>query len=322
MSDSGCFPITSYVYTSDLSSCNPDSMTTYTCVVCVHAPSIHYDSDVIGVSELPWHKYGRTYNEEVTNDTIHYTSRFGCDSIILYSLQIFNDTLYEEFFDTICAGESYTNYGFNISVEATSEIGVATYRYSRPDTPYVATLYLTQLAPLSIRFSYDEDTSGCYNISVYTNADRVLWSSDPDDPTLSGQESQFHIHVCPQSLTRYIIKVWYEDFPECFSEDSILLEYHIIPRTTTLWVPNVFTPDKAPNNIFRAYGVDIQEFEMYIFHRWGERIFHTDDMEEGWDGTFNGVKCPMGNYAYLIYYRTRIEPGIVQKLFGSVLLLR
>lgn len=322
LSDSGCFSISANVYSSNHSNCNPDNLTIYTCVVCAHAPTTQYDSDVIDVSDLPWHKYGRTYNDEVTNDTIRFSSQYGCDSLILYSLKIVNDTLYEEFIDTICAGAPYANYGFDIPGETTTEIGVATYRYSRPDTPYVATLYLTQLAPPTIRFSYDEDMSGCYNISVYSNADHVEWSSDPDDPTLSGQESLFHIHVCPQSLTRYFVKVWYNDFPECFNEDSVSIEYHVIPRTTTLWVPNVFTPDKAPNNIFRAYGVDIREFEMYIFHRWGEQIFHTHDMEEGWDGTFNGIKCSIGNYVYLIYYRTGIEPGVVNKLFGSVLLLR
>ena len=322
ISDTGCHQISAYVYTSENSSCNPDSLTIYTAVVCVQESVVQYDSDRIAASDLPWHKHGRTYNSEVTNDTIRYTSSYGCDSLIIYTLQIYNDTLYEEFNDTICAGEPYSNYGFDISGQETSEIGTFTYHYSRPDTPYVATLFLTQLAPPSINISYDEDTSGCYYISVYTNADRIEWSSDPSDVSLIGQESLFHIYVCPQALTRYSVKAWYNGYPECYAEDNLLMEYHVIPRSTFLWVPNVFTPDRATNTIFRAYGVDIQEYEMYIFHRWGERIFHTQNMEEGWDGTFGGVKCPGGNYVYLIYYRTRIEPGIVQKLFGSVLLLR
>ena len=322
MTDSGCFEISSYVYVSNQSLCHPDSLTIYTCVVCVHTSSTQYDSDVIPISAIPWHKYGRTYYDEVTNDTIRFTNMFGCDSLIIYSLQIYNDTLYEEFRDTICAGEPYSNYGFDISSEATSEIGVATYQYVRPDTPYVATLYLTQLAPPSISISYDEDTSACYHISVYTEANHIEWSSDPEDPSLLGQESLFHIYVCPQALTNYSVRVWYDDYPECYSEDNLLLEYHAIPRTTNLWVPNVFTPDRSTNNLFRAYGVDIEEFEMYIFQRWGERIYHSQNMEEGWDGTFNGVKCPGGNYVYLIYYRTRIEPGVTNKLFGSVMLLR
>ena len=131
----------------------------------------------------------------------------------------------------------------------------------------MATLYLTQLAPPSISISYDEDTSACYNISVYTEANHIEWSSHPSDPSLLGQESLFHIYVCPQVLTTYSAKVWYDDYPECYSEDNLLLEYHAIPRTTNLWVPNVFTPDRSTNNLFRAYGVDIEEFEMYIFQR-------------------------------------------------------
>ncbi len=55
-----------------------------------------------------------------------------------------------------------------------------------------------------------------------------------------------------------------------------------------LYVPNAFTPngDKS-NNIFQVQGYGIAEegFGLQIFNRWGELIYSSGDMSEGWDGS-------------------------------------
>jgi gliding motility-associated-like protein len=41
-----------------------------------------------------------------------------------------------------------------------------------------------------------------------------------------------------------------------------------------------------------------ESFEFEIFDRWGESVFFTDKLSEGWDGTFNGKLCDAAVYFY------------------------
>jgi gliding motility-associated-like protein len=42
----------------------------------------------------------------------------------------------------------------------------------------------------------------------------------------------------------------------------------------------------------------IESFEFEIFDRWGESVFFTDKLSEGWDGTFRGKLCDAAVYFY------------------------
>ena len=88
-----------------------------------------------------------------------------------------------------------------------------------------------------------------------------------------------------------------------------------------IYFPNVFTPDGDINNRFTAIGVGIAEFEMWIYDRRGALMFHTTDMQQGWDGTSKGIKCRQEAYAYTCRYRLKQEQGY-QTHTGTVLLLR
>ena len=39
-----------------------------------------------------------------------------------------------------------------------------------------------------------------------------------------------------------------------------------------------------------------------VYNRWGEMIFKTNDVNEGWDGTINGKPCQVDVYVYHIEY--------------------
>ena len=69
------------------------------------------------------------------------------------------------------------------------------------------------------------------------------------------------------------------------------------------YIPNSFTPnDDGTNDVFRAYGegIDLSNFKMYVFDRWGEKIFETDDITDGWDGTYRGSPVANGVYVWRI----------------------
>ena len=116
--------------------------------------------------------------------------------------------------------------------------------------------------------------------------------------------------------------MFYSNHPNCPAQDNVILDHRTNRQRETLWIPNIFTPELTENNEFKAVGVGVSEFEMSIFHRWGEQVFHSHDIDQGWDGTRDGVKCPSGVYVYLIYYHSIYIPNERQKRFGTVLLQR
>lgn len=103
---------------------------------------------------------------------------------------------------------------------------------------------------------------------------------------------------------------------ECCDTDVIVLHN----RVTELWIPNTFTPDASTNNRFMARSSHIQDFEIAVFTRWGDELWRSTDINQGWDGTYHGTPCQQGTYVYLYQYR-HPEKGI-QRCAGTVTLLR
>lgn len=89
----------------------------------------------------------------------------------------------------------------------------------------------------------------------------------------------------------------------------------------TIWFPNAFSPNNnGLNDVYKVIGTNIKFFEMYIFNRWGEQIFFSDNIDFGWDGTFKGEPVPAGMYIVRIKYwptsdektpRFRLNEGLI-----------
>ena len=96
----------------------------------------------------------------------------------------------------------------------------------------------------------------------------------------------------------------------------------VVEKPYSLYSPNAFSPDgDGINDFFNISGQKIEDFQIEIFNRWGQMVNKSFDLNDGWDGTFNGKKLPTGTYVYKI--KTR-EFGIDQNLIksGSVALVR
>ncbi len=101
----------------------------------------------------------------------------------------------------------------------------------------------------------------------------------------------------PEITTKYTVHV--VDIYGCKNEDSVLVTV-LIPA---VWVPNAFTPNgDGKDDVFIVRGQGINDFEFGVFNRWGEQIFHSNNMATGWDGTrpVTGENLPPGAYVYYI----------------------
>lgn len=78
--------------------------------------------------------------------------------------------------------------------------------------------------------------------------------------------------------------------------------WEVTISTSLLEVPNLITPDSpsGSNSVFKVKYQSLVEFEMWVYNRWGNQLFHTKDPSEGWDGRYNGSTVPTGAYYYVI----------------------
>jgi gliding motility-associated-like protein len=90
------------------------------------------------------------------------------------------------------------------------------------------------------------------------------------------------------------------------------------------YIPNAFTPnDDGLNDKFKILGIpyeQITQFNLQIYDRWGQMIYTSNDIREGWDGTFNREKCPDGVYVWSIYYKDSNKKPVTNK--GTITLIR
>lgn len=118
---------------------------------------------------------------------------------------------------------------------------------------------------------------------------------------------------------QYLVTLFLENDGGC--KDSTLLPLCVDPAKT-LFVPNGFTPNNdGMNDVFKARGIGITSFRMMIFNRWGEKLFETHDIDQGWDGTVNGELVMNDVYTYLIAYTDLTSP-LVQYKKGVVAIVR
>ncbi len=100
----------------------------------------------------------------------------------------------------------------------------------------------------------------------------------------SNAQNPIHNYSGPGIFTTYLIVT-----NQFGCKDSVA-HYVEIKDDFVFYAPNAFTPNAdGTNDIFLPLGVgwDIKTFEMYIFDRWGNQIFFTDDYRKGWDGKAN-----------------------------------
>lgn len=99
--------------------------------------------------------------------------------------------------------------------------------------------------------------------------------------------------------------------------------------------PNAFRPTSVlqqggdfVNQSFKLFTffIDDSDFQVFIFNRWGEMIYQSNQREFRWNGGYNnniGQLAPAGTYSYVVRYKSsyRPEKGI-QETRGGVVLLR
>ena len=89
--------------------------------------------------------------------------------------------------------------------------------------------------------------------------------------------------------------------------------------------PNAFSPNgNGVNEEFFVFPNDyVDAFEIFIYTRWGEIVYHSDVIDFRWDGFYRGKILPVGTYTYILKFSSSLEPelGTIEQ-YGSVTLVR
>ncbi len=91
----------------------------------------------------------------------------------------------------------------------------------------------------------------------------------------------------------YFVRV--QDIHCCYNTDSVYV------NVFKFYIPTAFAPDGV-NKIFQVISAYKNiSLMMYIYDRWGQLIFQSNDINKGWDGTMNGQKCMPAVYAWKVF---------------------
>lgn len=87
------------------------------------------------------------------------------------------------------------------------------------------------------------------------------------------------------------------------------------------WIPNAFSPNGHnaifyPANVF----IDKSNYSFIVFNRWGDRVFETNNPQEGWTGRSKNREAPAGVYVYLVRYMDNSGNEIKRR--GTVTLIK
>ena len=210
----------------------------------------------------------------------------GCDSIINTNLivgQIKHITLNPN----ICQGEFY-----NVGIHNYNSTGV----YKDTLSTYLGcdSIITTNLTVASIPFlNLGNDTTLCLGNILVLNVNSqnylYLWQDNSTMPTYNvSQQGLYWVNIL-------------DPITNCSTRDSIYIEFQRCP-SPDVYIPNAFTPNgDGLNDFFKIETIaEFKEFKMYIYDRWGELLFESDDKNYGWDGTYKGKPVQKGVYVYLV----------------------
>ncbi|KAA6440799.1 gliding motility-associated C-terminal domain-containing protein [Dyadobacter flavalbus] len=103
-----------------------------------------------------------------------------------------------------------------------------------------------------------------------------------------------------------------------FESFSNIISYR---RNAGVFVPDAFTPDgNGFNDVLLAKSTQLKSFDFSVFNRWGEVIFRSNALADGWDGKINGADAPTGSYIYKVTFTDDINQTVEKS--GTFMLLR
>jgi len=203
-------------------------------------------------------------------------------------------------------GSSLTNIGAGIYQVTVSDANNCTVDSSFSITEPAAVI-LQSLVFDSVRFSTEvvlaQPTGN--NYTYQWSPTQYLSCSDCASPVFSGvRTTEYHVNAT--------------DANGCSATATVMVN---VIANKQVFVPNAFTPNgDGQNDKWLVSAAGAVYFNVMVFNRWGEKVFESNNLNEGWDGTYQSKSAYAGVYTF-VATATFID-GENRKLKGGVTLIR
>lgn len=126
--------------------------------------------------------------------------------------------------------------------------------------------------------------------------------------------------VSPMETMTYTVVV--TDTFGCVMSDTVTIKVdELTCDDPFIFIPNVFSPNgDGKNDVLYVRSQILEDFYFAVYSRWGQKVYETRSLTEGWDGTFQGKPCQNGVYDY--YFKGTCIGGQTSELKGNVTLVR
>ncbi len=279
---------------------------------------------------------GNTYNATgIYIDTLFNASSNGCDSIITTNLTIVQPG--NAGLDTsiaLCSGDMpidlYTlltgaDLGGTWSPALTSSTGIfdpqidpaGMYNYIVTNSPCpadsaVVTVSINPRPTVDITTIDDncEQSSGAISLSTTSGTPpfTFIWNTGDTDSSIA-------------NLGVGTYNVIISDSSGCTNNYSINVEDYQVDCEYHVYLPNVFSPNgDNENDVLYVRGKGIETVKLVIYNRWGNKVFETTDINQGWDGTYRGQE--QGSAVFVYYLEATFVNGATAKDKGNVSIVK
>ena len=191
-----------------------------------------------------------------------------------------------------------------------------------PIVDFMATPSYTTIALPKIQFNSYDDKDVPYSQNV-DDVTKYVWNfGDPKVPGGSSSTDHNPIHIYADT-GRYTVSLTATNKFGCVGENTKLNYIDIRPEII-VFIPNVFKPNghskMKVNEKFTVVISSNATFEMNVYNRWGEQMYHSLDKNDGWDGNYRNSPAEEGVYVYVV--KAQGLDGKAYTYTGTITLLR
>lgn len=212
-----------------------------------------------------------------------------------------------------------TNGTFGVNLKVTSENNCTNtaltkqiIAYPKPVANIDADYWITTVLQTAIQFKNTSTIAAPSSI-----VDRLWKFGNPDSNVSTSNNPAFEY---PTDSGSYWVSLKVISDQGC--EDETIRKLIILPKVT-VFIPNGFFPDGVGdlrNERFYITADDFSSIDIKVFSRWGELLYQSNDITEGWDGKYKGELVPNGVYTYVVNVIDLLDGALTYK--GTVTLLR
>jgi gliding motility-associated-like protein len=193
-------------------------------------------------------------------------------------------------------GFTYTSPGkYSVSIRGTSDKGCV-------DSVMLSDSVVVFDNPKADFYYTPEDPSTLKNVITLVDSsskDAIDWIwTVSDGGSYSGSSAQ-HTFI---DSGNYIVTLRIINNNGCFDEETKVI---YVNADLFIHIPNGFSPNgDGINDTYGLAGMTqgVFQMEMDIYNQWGEKVFHSENVNDRWDGTYQGEPAQQGVYLFRVKY--------------------